>query len=101
GGESDVDVLSGDDGLLFRANFFGKLLAQPLHQFGNFDAQETVIKSITQIRLREARCNYQRDAFRLQTGHSLLAARSGAEIEAADDDISRIGARGELRIVIL
>src|SRR5206468_1396359 len=99
--EIDINLIAGNDRLLLPGDLIGELLAQAFHQFWNLYTEESIIKRIAQICLREAGRNHQRNSFGLQTGHSLLSARSRSEVESADDYISRLRARRELRVIVL
>ena len=94
-------LLAGDDRFFFLRDLARELLAQTLHQRRDLDAQESVVVGIAQVGLRKAGGDHQRNAFGLQAGDGLFAARSGAEVESADDNIAGAGAERKLRIVVL
>src|SRR5206468_10463602 len=74
---------------------------QMLYQFRHFHTQKSVIESVSQICLREASGNHQRNAFGFERSDSLLAAGASSEIEAAHDHVALLSARCKLRIVTL
>src|SRR5215470_3096410 len=88
GGEINVNGVAGNNSLFGRFNLTRKFAAQPLHQLRNLDAKKSIIKRIPQISLREATRDHQRNALGLERRHRLLAAGTGAEVEAADHNIS-------------
>src|ERR1700757_2920278 len=55
--EIDIQCVAGDNFFLFGRNLACKLLAKPLDQGWNLDAQESIVIGISQVSLRKARGN--------------------------------------------
>src|SRR3954453_13267522 len=80
GGEVDRNLVAGDDRLFFGGDLGGEQLLGAVDEFGTFDAEESVVECVAQIRLRETACDDQRQTFRLKRGDGLFAAGAGAEV---------------------
>src|ERR1022692_4559900 len=99
--EINIHVFARDDRFFLGRDLRGALLPQSLDELGNLHAQKSVVVGVPQVGLRKTGRNHQRNAFRFQAGDRLFTARSGAEVEAADDHVSGVSARGKLRVVVL
>src|SRR5579864_6657625 len=100
-GEIDFDTVAGDDRLFFGSDIARELLAQLVDQRRDLNAEKPVVVCVTQVGLRKTGCDDEWNALALQAGNCLLAARSSAEIEAPDEDISGMSTRRKLRVVVL